>query len=309
MLSARPISQQIRRIATLWVIVLASAAALASPATFVTALPVAESQILARFNWNPTYGGQGFVNNQFPFDLAYGLNSRWTLFTTFNVGHTSLNLPTLDGVEKVSTAGWGDTLAFLRYTLYSRDKSTSTFRIAPLAGLYLPSGSNTLSNSSGLLPQPLQTGSGALAPYAGVAAGWNCLSYGFAADSTIRHNPIQHHGIDPGDLFRADAQGEVRLHPIHLPKDGLPYELWLSIEENYQHNSLSHAYGTVLAGSGGSSFYQDAVLEFATLRYEIGAGLQLPVVQDLNSPAALREKRQLIVFTEYYFSGFTRRTP
>jgi hypothetical protein len=48
------------------------------------------------------------------------------------------------------------------------------------------------------------------------------------------------------------------------------------------------------------------VLEFATLHYEIGAGLQLPVVQDLNSLNDVREKRQLLFFTEYYLSGFKR---
>ncbi|MGC9200145.1 MAG: hypothetical protein ACP5E5_14630 [Acidobacteriaceae bacterium] len=93
---------------------------------------------------------------------------------------------------------------------------------------------------------------------------------------------------------------------MSLPEFGLPKELWISIEDNYRHDSLSHIDGQVLPGSGGWSFYQDAVLEYATLHYEIGAGLQLPVAEDLTSPSDVQEKRQLLFFTEYYFSGFGR---
>jgi hypothetical protein len=280
--------------------------ALASPATFVTALPVAENQALTRFNWNSVFGSQGFTSFQFPLDLGYGLSARWTLFTTLNPVYGSIQTQTLSGQQKVSAGGLGDTLAFARYTLFSRDTPKSTLRIAPLAGLYLPSGSNTLSDSIGLSAAPIQTGAGTIAPYGGVAFGWNGPMYGLAADSTFRHNPITHMGIAPGDQFRVDGQSELRLYPLTLPEIGLPKELWLSIEENYQHDSLSHIAGQVAPGSGGSSFDEDAVFEYATLRYEIGAGIQIPVMQDLNSPNDVREKRQLLFFTEYYFSGFKR---
>ena len=279
---------------------------LASPATFVTALPVAQNQVLSRFNWNPTFSSQDLTSFQFPFDLAYGLNARWTIFTTFNPVYNSIQTQTPSGQSNISSGGLGDTLVFARYTLFSRDTPKSTLRIAPVAGLYLPSGSNALSDSNGLLPAPMQTGSGSVAPYGGVAFGWNGPAYGLAADSTFLHNPITNTGISPGDQFRVDGQGELRLYPLTLPEIGLPRELWISIEENYYHNSLSHINGQVLPGSGGVSFYQDAVLEFATLHYEIGAGIQLPVVQDLNSSSDVREKRQLLFFTEYYFSGFKR---
>jgi len=278
--------------------------ALASPATFITALPVAENQILSRFNWDPTFSSQDLSSYRFPFDLAYGLNARWTIFTTFKPVYNSIQEQTPTGPRNLSSEGLADTLAFVRYTLFSRDTPQSTLRVAPVAGLYLPSGSNTLRDSYGLLPAPIQTGSGSVDPYGGIAFGWNGPKYGLAADSTFRHNPTTNTGINPGDQFRADGQGEIRLYPFKLPKDGLPYELWLSIEENYQHNSHSHENGLILSGSGGESFYQDAVLEFATLHYEIGAGIQLPVVQDLNSSNEVREKRRLLFFTEYYFSGF-----
>ncbi len=305
------IQRLLPRVAGAWVLAVFFAGclrpALASPTTFVTALPVAENQALTRFNWNPAFGSQRFTSFQFPFDLAYGVDARWTIFTTFNPVYASIQTQTLSGQHEVSTGGLGDTLAFARYTLFSQDTPKSTLRIAPLAGLYLPNGSNTLSDANGLLPAPIQTGSGSVAPYGGVAFGWNGPAYGLAADSTFRHNPITHTGISPGDQFRVDGQGELRLFPLTLPNLGLPKgELWLSIEENYQHDSLSHINGQVSSGSGGASFYQDAILEWATLHYEIGAGIQLPVVQDLNSPNDVREKRQLLFFTEYYFSGFKR---
>jgi hypothetical protein len=281
----------------------------ASPATFVTALPVAQSQALLRLNWDTAYGGQNFTGLQFPIDLAYGLNAKWTIFTTYTPMHSSIRTQAPSGGETVAGGGMGDTLAFIRYTLFSRDSPKSTARLAPLAGLSLPSGSNTLHNAAGLLPGPIQTGSGAVAPYAGVAFGLNNAAYGFAADSTIRANPITRTGVSPGDQFRADGQAELRLTPRTLPDYGLPKELWISIEENYQHDALSHTAGRISPGSGGQSFYQDAVLEFATLHYEVGAGLQLPLWQDLNSPEDVREDRQVLFFTEYYFSGFMRHRP
>ncbi len=281
-----------------------SCPALASPATFITALPVAEDQIVSRFNGDPTFGSQNFSSFQFPLDIAYGLNARWTIFTTLNPVYNSMQTQTPSGQSNISSGGLGDTLMFARYTLFSHDTPKSTLRIAPVAGLYLPSGSNSLSNPNGLLPGSLQTGSGSVAPYGGVVFEWDSPAYGFTTDSTFRDNPITNTGISPGDQFRADGQVGLRLYPWPLPKIGLPKEWWLSIEENYYHNSLSHINGQVSPGSGGQSFYQDAVLEFATFRYEIGAGIQLPVVQDLNSPSDVREKRQLLFFGEYYFSGF-----
>lgn len=288
-------------------LVLASQSLFASPATFVTALPVAKNQILARFNWDPTFSTEDLSSYQFPFDLAYGITGRWTVFTTFSLSHSSMNVSHISPADHLTSGGWDDTLAFVRYTLFSVDKPASTFRIAPLVGLFLPTGDNGLHNSSGLFPQSLQTGSGSVDPYGGVAVGWNGMKYGLAGDSTFRHNPVTPAGSSPGDEFRADAEEEARLYPIHSPQEGLPSEIWLSLEQNFKQDSRSSLNGLASAGTGGKSFFQDAVLEYATLHYELGAGIQFPVFQNLNGAPDLREKRQLLFFSEYYFSGFTRR--
>ncbi len=281
--------------------------AFAAPVTFVTALPVADNQVFTRFNWDPAFDSQDIVRSQFPSDLAYGLSGRWTIFTTFDPVYLSIHQATPSGPSETELGGLGDTLAFARYTLFSRDTPKSTLRVAPLAGLYLPSGSNTLSDSSGLLPASIQTGSGSMAPYGGVAFGCNGPKYGMAADSTFRHNPVTDVGETPGDQFRADGQSELRLYPHTLPELGLPKELWLSVEENYQHDSLTHLAGRITPDSSKSSFDVDAIVEYATLHYEIGAGMQVPAVQDVASPNDVLEKHKLLFFTEYYFSGFSRR--
>lgn len=292
----------------LFLVLLTSRIAWGSPATFITALPVAQDQVLARFNWDVLFGSNDLENFQFPFDFAYGLNARWTLFTTFDLTRNSINSQQSNSVRQISSGGFGDTLAFARYTIFSKDKPGSTLRLAPVAGLFLPSGSNTLHNAAGLLPQPLQTSSGAISPYIGLAAGWNSARYGFAADSTFRHNPITQSGINPGDQFRADGQTEFILHPTKIPMYGLPKELWISIEENFQHNSRSHIYGAISPSSGGLEFDEDAVLEYATLHYEVGSGIQVPLVEDFNGSSDVREKSRFIFFTEFYFSGFRGHT-
>jgi hypothetical protein len=277
--------------------------AMASPATFVTALPVAGDQLLIRFNMQPMFSTGGFFGMQFPVNIGYGLTSRWTLFVNVNQGFGSLTQDTAAGPRRLGAAGFGDTVAYARYTLLAIDKPKSTFRIAPLAGAFVPTGSNSLSGSGGLLPGSLQTGSGTLDPYFGVAMGYNTVHWGMAMDSTYREDPAAALGISPGSEYRADAQVEFALYPIHLPEEGLPKVLVLSIESNYVHDARDRVNGALSPGSGGDMLKQDAVLELAALHYQVGAGAQIPVMQNLNGPAGVKERMGFFVFFEYYLAA------
>jgi hypothetical protein len=136
---------------------------LASPATFVTALPVARDQWLIRFNAQPSFGSSDSRSVQFPITNAFGITSRWAFFLNLNQGFASLT----EGATKtrLDSSGSGDTLGFVRYTLFRIDKPLSTLRIAPLAGISIPTGDNSLKGPQGLLPGSLQTGSGTLDPH------------------------------------------------------------------------------------------------------------------------------------------------
>ncbi len=288
----------------LLVVVLAVGCATAhsAPATFVTALPVSTNQILSRFNWEPYFSSSNLTSVQFPFDWGYGITARWTVMGTFHQGYASMNTLSPDGeVQTVNSAGLGDTLIFLRYTLIKHDKMHSTLRVTPLAGVFIPSGSNTLNGPSGVLPEQLQTGGGSWAPYAGLAMGTFRYGSGYSGDFTYRHNPVSSKGVSPGDQTRADWQEQWRFYPFRL-SDGFPHFGLVSLEENYVHNGQSHLMGAPVAESSGFFYTQDVVPEFQSLNYMLGFGARFPVVQDYASPQAVRQRRGLIFVFEYDFS-------
>jgi hypothetical protein len=278
-----------------------------SAATFVTALPVATDQLLVRFNAQPFFGTSGFTGVQFPVNIGYGLTSRWALFLNANQGFGSLTAASPSGPASLSSAGVGDTLFFARYTLFRIDKPKSTFRIAPLAGAFIPTGNNALRGEQGLLPQALQTGSGTVDPYFGVTTGYNNPRWGMAADTTYRRNATTNQGISPGSELRSDAQFELRVIPLHLPEEGNPKVLWLSIEANYVQDLRSDVNGVPVASSGGKSLKQDVILEWTTLHWQLGVGGQVPVMQDLPGVGRIREHSGAFVFFEYYLAAPQRR--
>lgn len=276
--------------------------AYAAPATFVTALPVSTNQILSRFNWEPTFSSSNLTSVQFPFDLGYGITARWTILGTFHEGYASMNTLTPTGaVQQVHSAGLGDTLVFLRYTLIKHDKMHSTLRVTPLAGVYIPSGNNRLRSQNGLLPEQLQTGGGSWAPYVGLAMGTFHYGNGYSGDITYRYNPVNGSGITPGNQLRADWQEQWRFYPFRL-HEGFPHFGLVSVEENFVHNGQSHLSGAPVAKSTGFYYTQDIVPEYQSMNYLIGFGLRIPVVQDYTSPTAVRQRRGLLLMFEYNFS-------
>jgi len=82
--------------------------AFSSPATFVTALPVARDQLLVRFNAQPTFATRSFSGVQFPINVGYGLTSRWALFANVNQGFGSLSGTMAVNKTRLDSAGAGD---------------------------------------------------------------------------------------------------------------------------------------------------------------------------------------------------------
>jgi hypothetical protein len=294
-----------RRIAlkTAFLGLLSAGCALASPATFVTALPVAKDQLLARFNAQPVFSTRGFHGVQFPVNIGYGATSRLAVFLNINQGFGSLTGVSPAGPLELSSAGPGDMVAYARYTLFKIDKPRSTFRIAPLAGAFLPTGDNNLRGPNGLLPRALQTGSGSLDPYVGVTMGYNTMRWGMALDSTFRKNPATSRGLSPGDQYRADAQFEYKLYPFHMPEEGLPKLLVLSLESNYVHDWKDRVDGVLSPNSGGDTLKQDLILEISTLHWQVGMGAQLPVMQDLDGVGRIKQRTGFFLFFEYYLAA------
>lgn len=286
-----------------------AAKAWASPATFITALPVAQDQVIVRFNAEPALStgddtplNRNFLNLQFPTDFAYGATGKLAIFMTVDQGLGLERQNTPQGRVTRSSSGFGDTLLFARYTLIDVDKPASTFRITPVFGAYLPSGFYDKSDHLGRLPGELQNGSGSLDPYFGLAESFYTMRYGISWDATYRYNPSASPGFALGDEARTDFQFEHLLYPWDIRSELPAHELWGTVETNLIWDQRNRVDGAIDNQSGGVSWLIDAGLEWAALDWEVGAVAEVPVVQRLFGTGRLTEDVGMVAFFEYYIT-------
>jgi hypothetical protein len=143
----------------------------AAPNTFNTALPVAQGQTIWREQlvlrersddgpMDRDVSVQALVSV-----LGYGVTSKLAVFGMvpyfFNKElDVAMPMGPMDRIER-DTSGFGDLSLFGRYTLYKKDFTGSTFRVAPGFGLTAPTGDDNDIDRFGELPRPLQAGDGA----------------------------------------------------------------------------------------------------------------------------------------------------
>ena len=216
--------------------------------------------------------------------LGYGATSDLALFGLLPYLDKELDL-TMPGGQRVtrSTRGIGDAQIFARYTVFQKDMRGSNFRIAPFAGLKLPTGDDNDRDSLGRLPQPLQLGSGSWDPFGGVIATYQTLDYQVDAQISYKAN-TEGTGFEFGDEFRFDASLQYRLWPRELGA-GVPGFLYGVIETNLLHQAKNEIGGTKDLDSGGTKLFLSPGLQYVTKRWVLEAIVQLPVVQNLNGTA------------------------
>ncbi len=283
--------------------------ALASPATFITALPVSQDQLVVRFTaipgfstGDPTPLGRSLSSVHFPTTFLYGATGNLALALQPEQQFGLMGENTLRGRQTRSAGGFGDTLLFARYTLVDWDWPRNTFRIAPLVGAYLPTGYYDQSDHLGRLPQNLQSGSGSADPFMGMTAAWYNPLYGFAWDATWRHNPAASSGFRLGDKARTDGQFEWRLWPWTLPTDYVPNYVWGEIETNLVWNGKDRTGGAVDDASGGFTWLLWLGLEYQNIYWEFGGEVGVPLVQSLNGTGRLTQTVAFVFFFEYYLA-------
>lgn len=287
-----------RRMRRLWLAAAAFAAVAGVPAvsqgapqTFNTALPVATGELIVREQFVATGAG----NDPGPRDrdvdvlgavsvLVYGAAPKLAVFGALPYLDKELDvtLPTGDRVTR-DTAGVGDVRLFGRYTLYQRDRRGSNFRVAPFAGLELPTGDDDDADSLGTLPPPLQLGSGSWDPFLGVVATYQTLAYQVDAQAAYQAN-TEANDFELGDVLRLDASVQYRLWPRKLGA-GVPGFLYAGLEGNFVHRDKNRVAGVDDPDSGGQTFFVSPGLQYVTKRWVLEAIVQVPVAQDRNGGA------------------------
>ena len=268
-----------------------SAPVLAAPQTFNTALPVAEGEFIFRqqFFAKKADKDPGPTNRDVTVlgsvsVLGYGINRDLSIFGVLPVLDKTLKVSPVPATRvKRSTRGIGDARLFARYTVLSNNGPGRSFRIAPFAGIELPTGKNRASDGLGTLPATLQLGSGSWDPFAGVVATLQTLDYQIDAQASYKLN-TKANGFRFGDELRLDASLQYRLWPGELTEETSGF-LYGVLEGNFLYQEKNRNNGATLANSGGTQFLASPGLQYVTRRWIAEAIVQIPLVQDLNGTA------------------------
>lgn len=231
--------------------------ALAGPITFLTALPVAQSQAVVRGQYfliratdDPTPAERDLTVNAVPLAVAIGVTPRLAIFGIVPIVNKSIDLSTPIGRVTRDSTGLSDIVTFARYTVYAVDAADSTFRIAPFGGVKLPTGDSDRSDALGLLPRPLQPGSGSWDGLGGLAVTYQTKQWELDADVGFKKN-TEADEFRVGDEFFSDASFQYRVWPRQLGA-GVPDYLFAVIETNLVSQGRHEIAGTRDANSGGT---------------------------------------------------------
>ncbi len=267
--------------------------AVAGPITFNTALPIAQGQgivrgqaVVTRATGDPTGADRSFTGVGAESVLAYGATRDLALFVLLPLFlHKSLDFDLPDG-GRVSrgTNGFGDVVLLGRYTLLEFNWPGKTIRVAPFAGIKMPTGSDSRSDKFGTIPHSLRPGTGSWDPLLGTIFSWQTLGWEFDSDAGYRFN-TRADGFEFGDVAFGDLSFQYRVWPWRLERGGVPAFVYAVFESNFIWQGKDRIRGMVDSNSGGFTWFIDPGLQLVTERYVLEAAVRLPAVQDLNGSA------------------------
>jgi len=262
-----------------------------APITFNTALPVAKGEYLFREQLiinqsgdDPSTLDRDRTAKAAVSVLGYGINGDLAVFGILPYQDKELNLTA--GGTRVSrrASGFGDMTVFARYTVYKQNKPGQNFRIAPFAGIKLPTGKDDDRDSLGRLPASVQLGSGSWDPLIGVITTYQTLNYQLDGQiSYLARNEANN--FEVGDITRLDGSLQYRLWPKTLSGGGTPGFLYGIIEANWINQQKNRTNGIADKNSNGSRLFLSPGIQYVTRRWITEAAIQIPVSQNLNGLA------------------------
>lgn len=255
-----------------------------------TALPVGKGEGIVRLQskiirstGDPSPMDRDLRVLSFPLVGVYGMTARLTLFGVVPILDKNLEVTTPRGRATRNVTGLADVRLFARYTIYQRNRRGQTMRLAPFAGIELPTGTDDATDDLGRLPGPLQLGSGSWDPFVGLVFSWQTFAWQIDASASYKRNP-EANDFQFGDEARLDVATKVRLLPRSLGS-GLPSFVYANVETNLIWQDENEVSRAADANSGGATWYLAPGLQYVTKRVMLEAAVQLPVVQDLNGTA------------------------
>jgi hypothetical protein len=268
-------------------LVLSSTAA-AGSITSNTALPVHDGELIFRQQaiWLRSTGDPTPLSRRLDALIAatvlfYGVDSRLMVMGVLPFMYKRIELTT--PAERVArhTTGFGDLTTVVRYTALAIDKPGETFRIAPFAGLKLPTGAQNEADALGRYPQPFQLGSGSWDPLGGAVFTWQTLRWELDVSGTYQLR-TEANDFRAGDEARGDASFQWRLIPSGRLGPGVPSYLFGVLETAAVWDAKDKVSGTKNPDSGGFTWYVTPGLQWISERSIIEAAVEIPVVRQTN---------------------------
>ncbi len=261
-----------------------------APITFNTALPVAEDEFIFREQFVLDRSGDdpsGADRDRGVFAavsvLGYGITSDLAFFGVLPYVDKNLEITSMGVRRTRDTSGIGDLTLFARYEVFEDNIPGRTFRIAPFAGVELPTGKDDETDGLGRLPASVQAGSGSVDPFGGLVATYQTLDFEIDAQASYKVN-TEANNFEFGDVARLDASLQYRLLPRSLGS-GVPGFLYGVVEGNLIHQNKNRSNGAKDPNSGGTTLFLAPGLQYVTQRWIVEGVVQIPVVQDLNGTA------------------------
>lgn len=218
---------------------------------------------------------------------VYGVTPKLAVFGVVPILSKRLETTTPGSRVERNPAGLGDVRVFARYTAFQSNARGRTIRLAPFAGIEAPTGTNSAEDALGVLPAPLQLGSGSWDPFFGFAFTWETLGWQLNIAPAYQRNTTAD-GFRFGNQARIDAGYKVRVLPRALG-GGIPRFLYANLESNLIHARPNETGDGTVVGSGGTTWYLGPGVQFITQRYIVEGAIQLPILQDLGVGALPRD--------------------
>jgi len=254
--------------------ILISGSSWAAPIASNTALPLSADEIIIREQFVMTHSSDNISGtrrkvNRFESRtvLGYGLTSKFALFGVLPI----VNIDREFGNVRASEFGLGDAALFARYEVFRSDRPGRTLRIAPYAGVRLPTGRDG------------KTGDGSVDVFGGVIATF--ASTQWVLDTQFRYDfNREADGFERGDSTRFDTSFQYRLAPGRVTKDTKAFVFGV-IELSANQYDRYRLGGVTDPNSGGFQLYVTPGLQYATRRWIADLGVKVPIINDLNGTA------------------------
>ena len=246
----------------------------AAPIATNTALPLSTDEFIIRQQFVMTRSSDRIFGARREVDrfesrtvLGYGATSKLALFGV---------LPLVDinrefGDISASEFGLGDAALFARYEVYRSDQPGRTLRIAPFAGVRLPTGRDGT------------TGDGSVDVFGGVIATF--ASTQWVLDTQLRYDLNREaDGFERGDSVSFETSFQYRLAPGRVTQETNAFVFGV-LEFSANHYERNRLGGVTDPNSGGFQLYLTPGLQYATRRWIADFGVKVPIVNDLNGTA------------------------